>query len=139
MPFPVVHGLRSIELGHPGPMRQRLVGLVLAGLKQATAGLLTEYQTEGEPVEHVGERLVILGDDGSGVAVVEVTAAEICGFAEVPWAFAAAEGEGERDIQEWREGHLRFWTGEGERITDSTPVVLVWFTLVERLGAASPA
>lgn len=135
MPFPVVRGLRCIELGHPGPMRQRLNRLVLDGLKQATAGLLTEYQTEGEPIEHVGERLYILDDHGAPLGLVEVTRAELRAFGEVPWEFAAAENEGDRDIDEWRDGHRRFWGSEGETVTDDRPVVLVWFRLVGREGA----
>jgi uncharacterized protein YhfF len=49
MSFPVVSGLRSLELGSPGASRQRLTALVLEGRKRATAGLVAEYEREGEP------------------------------------------------------------------------------------------
>ena len=63
MSFPVVAGLRSLELGSPGASCQRLTALVLEGRKRATAGLVAEYEREGEPPEHVGERLALLDDD----------------------------------------------------------------------------
>jgi len=52
MRFPVIGGLRALELGTPGPMRERLNGLVLAGTKRATAGTLEEY--EDNELEEVG-------------------------------------------------------------------------------------
>ncbi len=42
MAFPVVGGLRAIEFGTPGAMRQRLVDLVINGNKRAAAGQLAE-------------------------------------------------------------------------------------------------
>ena len=51
--------------------------------------------------------------------------------ADVPWEFASAEGEGDRDIDDWRAGHLRFWTRVGEHVTDDSAVVCEWFELVE--------
>ena len=135
--FPIALGNRSLELGRPGPSRQWLNALVLQGLKRATAGLLSEYEDEGEPMEHAGERLTLLDDDRRPIAIIEVDRAERCAFGEVPWAFAAAENEGDRDIEEWRAGHRRFWAAEGKEPTDQTPVVLVWFHLVEVLPASS--
>lgn len=129
MTWPVVDGLRSIELGAPGAQRDALNALVLAGRKQATAGLLREYAEEGEPLEHVGERLAVLDNDGRRVATVEVTGIEVLPFAEVPWEFAAAEGEGDADLDEWRAGHRRFWAAIGTPVTDDTEVVCVRFVL----------
>ncbi len=132
MGFPVVNGLRSIEFGTPGEMRRRLIDMVVHGDKRATAGLLSsDYEAEGEPVEHVGERLAILDDDGAHVATVEVTRVDVCRFAEVPDEFALAEAEGDLDAADFRASHLAFWTRVGETVTDDTTVVLVYFDLVE--------
>jgi len=128
--WPRVAGLRSLELGTPGEMRQRLNALVLAGAKRATAGLLSEYEEEGEELEHVGERLTLLDDDGRRIATIEVTGLEIHPFVEVPWEFAAAEGEGDTDIDDWRTGHRAFWAAEGTPVDDGTPVVCVRFVLI---------
>lgn len=123
-------GLRALELGTPGALRAELNGLVLDGRKRATAGLLSEYAEEQEELEHVGERLALLDDAGARVATVEVTSVEHRRFADVPWEFAAAEGEGDRDLEEWRAGHRRYWAAQGTPVTDDTAVVLIRFDLV---------
>jgi len=129
MTWPVVDGMRSIELGNPGGQRAELNALVLAGRKRATAGLLSEYAEESEPLEHVGERLVILDDDRAPVATVEVTGIEVVRFADVSWDFVAAEGEGDADLEEWRAGHRRYWAAQGTPVDDDTMIVCLRFVL----------
>lgn len=130
MTWPRVNGLRALELGTPGALRDNLNRLVLAGQKRATAGLTSEYAEEDEPLEHVGERLALLDNDGAQIATVEVTQVEIMRFIDVPWSFAEAEGEGDADLEEWRAGHGRFWEGIGSPVTSETPVVCLRFVLV---------
>jgi uncharacterized protein YhfF len=110
-------------------MRQRLNTLVLEGRKRATAGTLDEYVDNER--EFVGERLTLIDDDLKGVATVVVTDAHEIAFGDVPWAFAQAEGEGHESLEEWREGHRRYWMKEGLIVTDETPVFLLNFLLVE--------
>lgn len=128
--WPRVDGLRALELGSPGAMRQRLNALVLSGAKRATAGVVDEYLEDGEALEYVGERLALLDDAGARVATVEVTGVTQVRFADVPWEFALAEGEGHASIEEWREGHLRYWRAEGRDITDDTEIVCLRLRLV---------
>jgi uncharacterized protein YhfF len=130
MPYPVVDGLRALEIGTPGAMRQRLNQLILDGHKRATAGLLLEYVRENEELEAEGELLALVDDDTQRVATVLVVAVETVPFIEVPWRFARAEGEGDESLEEWREGHRRFWSAEGDTIEDHTPIVLIWFEVV---------
>jgi len=111
-------------------MRERLNRLVLAGGKRATAGLLTEYEDEDEVLEHVGERLALLDDDGEQVATVEVISVGTAAFADVPWEFAAAEGEGHRDLEHWRADHRRFWALQGTPVEDHTPIVMLGLHVV---------
>jgi uncharacterized protein YhfF len=140
--FPVHDGLRCLELGSPGPSRQQLVGLVLEGSKRATAGLRTEYDDEGEPLEHVGEEQWLLGDDDSPVARVRYTRIEIVPFADVTWEFAQAEGEGFVDLEDWRDQHRGFWSrwygvpvdDPAFPARDDALVVCLWFDVVEQLA-----
>jgi uncharacterized protein YhfF len=131
MPFKVVEGMRTIEFGNPGKSRETLVNWVFSGTKQATAGLLKEYQLEGEHLETVGERLGILDNDGKMVAVVEATRVELLRFADVPDEFALAEGEGDLNAQDFRDSHLKFWSAAGDEVTDDTMVVTLYFKLIE--------
>jgi len=137
--WPRVDGLRALELCTPGELRSRLNQLVLDRRKRATAGLMTEYAVEREELEHVGKQLALLDDAGHRVATVEVTSVERTRFADVPWESTAAEGEGDRDLQEWREGHRRYWTAQGTPVDDETEVVLIRFELGPPSGRRSPS
>jgi uncharacterized protein YhfF len=128
--FPVVNGLRVLELGTAGAMRERLNALVLAGIKRATAGTTDEY--EDNEYEYVGERLALVDDDLRAVAVVRVTATQLTTLAAVPWSFAQAEGEGDESLEEWQDGHRNFWSGQGVEVSDDTPVYLIYFRLEDR-------
>jgi uncharacterized protein YhfF len=134
MAFPIVNGMRSIQFGTPGSSRAQLVSLVLDGTKQATAGTLEwDYVAEGEPIEHVGERLAVLGNDDRHVATIQVTRIEIRRFADVPDEFALAEGEGDLSGDDFRASHLAYWSRLGLPINDSTDIVLMYFELVETM------
>jgi uncharacterized protein YhfF len=128
--WPRVDGLRTLELGLPGEQRDRLNAYVLHGSKRATAGTLAEYTEEGEALEHVGERLVLLDSDAAAVGRVQVTAVDVMPFDEVPWEFADAEGEGFASIEDWREAHRAHWARGGRTVTPGTPVVCIRFDLL---------
>lgn len=130
MPFPIVDGRRVLEIGTPGVMRQHLNQLILNGHKRATAGLLVDYVRDNEELESPGDLLTLVDDNSRRVTTVVVKGVETVPFIEVPWSFAQAEGEGDESLEEWREGHRRFWTDAGEMIDDHTPVVLIWFEVV---------
>ncbi|MEV4480016.1 ASCH domain-containing protein [Micromonospora coxensis] len=128
--WPRIGGLRTLALGTPGEVRARLNTLVLAGVKTATAGLVTEYAEEGEEREHLGERLALVDDEDRLVGVVEVTGVETVRFADVSWDFARSEGEGDRSLAEWREGHAAYWARVGTPVTDDSGIVCLRFRLV---------
>ncbi|HKE52461.1 MAG TPA: ASCH domain-containing protein [Actinomycetes bacterium] len=129
--WPRVDGLRSLELGQ-GEVRDRLNRLVLEGKKIAGAGLLAEYMDENEELEHPGERLALIDNDGAKIATVEVTAVHETTFDEVTWEFAQAEGEGFTSIEHWRQSHRRYWTEvEGRTVTSESPIVCSYFQLLE--------
>ena len=129
--FERIDGMRTIEFGTPGPSREKLVNLILHGQKRATAGLLIgDYESEGEPIEHVGELLAIVDNDGQHVGTMKVTRAEILRFADVPDEFAIAEAEGDMNAADFRASHLAYWTRVGETVTDDTHIVTVYFDLL---------
>ena len=133
--WPRVGDLRGFELGAPGEIQERLNSLVLAGEKRATAGLWNEdYVGEGEALDEVGERQALLDDDGRLIAIIEVTRVDQVRFIDVTWEFAQAEGEGFTSVDDWRAGHREYWTSQGIEIDDDTPVVCVWFEVVDEVG-----
>jgi len=135
MGFPVVNGLRGIEFGTLGDFREELISLILQGKKRATAGTLEwDYQENGEPIESVGEKLAVLNSDGLHVATIQATKVEVVRFADVPDEFALAEGEGDLSGDDFRKGHLRYWSKQGLTITDETKIVLLYFELVSQVN-----
>ncbi len=129
MAFAVVGGLRAIEFGTSGEMRRQLVDLVVNGNKRATAGLLSEYEDEGEPPEHVGERLAVVDDDGRHVATIRVTEVVISRFADVPDRFALAEAEGDLNAADFHASHTAFWASVGTPVTEDMLIVQLYFEL----------
>ena len=130
MAFLRVNGLRSIEFGTPGPMRNRLNDLIINGNKRATAGLLKEdYIDECEEIEFVGERLAILDNNQKKIGVIKVTRVEVLEFKDVPTEFALAEAEGDFSGDDFRQSHSKFWNSVGIEVKPETKVVTVYFDL----------
>jgi uncharacterized protein YhfF len=134
MPFPIVNGMRSVEIGNPGESREKLISLILDGNKRATAGTLEwDYIAENEPIEKVGEKLAVLDNENQHIATIQVTRVEVQRFADVPTEFALAEAEGDLSGDDFRKSHLAYWAKLGLAIKDETEIVLVYFDLIEDL------
>jgi uncharacterized protein YhfF len=136
------------EFAFPGPLRDELVELILAGTKVATAGLLAEYIIDGDELPRPGDLAVVIDSERRPVAIIETTRCELSTISRVTDAFARDEGEGFADAAAWRLAHERFWSGYLDdlrrdlgdpefRLQDSTPVVCEWFRLVERFDPAT--
>jgi uncharacterized protein YhfF len=126
--------MRAFGLATPGPFRDELTALVLAGTKQATAGLLAvDYDPDDEEIEHVGERQVLLDSHDRPVAKLEVTRVEVHPFDRVPFEFAVAEGEGFTSVEDWQSGHRSFYAELGHEVRADEAVVCAWFRVIERV------
>lgn len=128
----------------PGPIRDELTSLALAGTKTATAGLVMEMDLDGEPVPVVGERAVLLDSAERPVAIIETTSCRIVRLADVDDAHAIDEGEGYADAAAFRATHEWFWNGYIDdlrarlgdptfAITDDTLISAERFRVVTRL------
>ena len=113
--------------------------LVRNGPKRATAGLLSDYEREGEPLPQPGDLSVMLDGTGSPVCVIRTTQVDVERFADVDAAFAWAEGGGDRTLEWWRRAHGWFFAQEGVTIDDDTPMVLERFELVWPAPWSQPA
>lgn len=127
------------EFAFPGPLRDALVGAVLAGTKTATSSLLAEWEHEGEEPPRPGDRQRVIDSAGEVVGVIEAVATDVVRLADVDDATAVAEGEDYDTAAGWRAAHERFWrdevlpawVGDGApAIDDDTRVVVQRFRLV---------
>ena len=127
----------------PGPLRDELTALALAGVKTTTAGLFAETEVGAEALPVAGVFEVLLDSDERPVAVIETVSCRVVRLADVDDRHAIDEGEGYANAAEFRVSHERFWNGYmddlrdrlGPRFTidDDTLVVLQRFRVVERL------
>jgi len=127
----------------PGPLRDKLTALALAGTKTTTAGLLVESEADGEALPMPGVREVLLDSDERPVAVLVTVDSRVARLADVDDRHAIDEGEGYANAAEFRVAHGRFWNGYIDdlrrrfgadfAIDDDTLIVLQRFRIVERL------
>ena len=137
--------MKKAEFGFPGsPLRAELVAAVLRGDKTASAGLLVDYERDGDALPEPGERYAVVDNDDREVAVIEITDVRVVPVGETDLQFARDEGEGFESVAEWRAAHNRFWRSYGNEIreylgdpdwdvTDETLYVAERFRLVELL------
>lgn len=125
------------EYAFPGPLRDRLVGAILAGEKTTTTFLLRELEIDDESMPAVGDRATVVDSAGRLLGVETVEDVRVVRLADVDLAHALGEGEGYANVAEWRAGHERFWHGREYReyaggrefrVDDDTLAVLVRFS-----------
>jgi uncharacterized protein YhfF len=133
----------------PGPLREELTALALAGTKTTTASLLVEYDLDGISIAQPGQREVLVDSHDRPVAIVETVSCRAVRLADVDDRHAIDEGEGYANAAEFRAAHERYWTGYLESLrarlgdpvfslTDDTMVVLERFRIVERFDGDMP-
>src|SRR6478752_8274385 len=115
----------------PGPLRDELTALALAGTKTTTAGLLAEYEVDEEPIAKPGEWSILVDSEERPVALIETISCRVERLA---------------DVAAFRVDHEKFWNGYIDdlrtqlgdpsfTLTDDTAVVLERFRVVERIDA----
>ena len=108
----------------------RLLDLVRSGAKTASCGALRDFEA-GEAMPEVGRRDVALDWDGKPALLIETVEVTIQRFRDVPEDFALAEGEG--DFEEWKRGHIAYFTRNGGYDPDML-LVCERFRLIEVLA-----
>lgn len=138
--LPVDTPYQSWYFGDTPALAHELVELVLHGPKRATAGLadFNELQPGAKPVAEGYS--VVTECDGTPRAVVRTTSVDRRAFRDVDEAFAWEEGEGDRTLADWKEGHRRFFTRElsaaGRTFDENMLVDLERFELLYPFDAA---
>ncbi len=121
------------DFGDSPEMADELAALVVDGPKRATAGLLVDYEQEGELLPEVGIHSVVVDGRGDPACVLRTTQVELKPFSKVDAEFAWDEGEGDRSLESWLAGHRAYFSRDlarhGLRFSDDMLVVLERFEL----------
>ncbi|MGZ8272760.1 MAG: GNAT family N-acetyltransferase, partial [Burkholderiaceae bacterium] len=138
--LPVDAPYQAWYFGDTPALAHELVELVLHGPKRATAGLaeFNDLQPDAKPIS--GGYSVVTELNGTPRAVIRTTSVERRAFRDVDAAFAWDEGEGDRTLADWKEGHRRFFSREmgaaGRTFDEGMLVDLERFELLHPFDAA---
>ncbi|MFZ4816043.1 MAG: ASCH domain-containing protein [Phototrophicaceae bacterium] len=144
--LPVGHGHHSASysawaFGDRPALADELALLVMQGIKTGTASLMWEYEVTGDPSPQIGEISVILDGREQAVCIIETTSLVIKPFQEVDAEHAYSEGEGDRSLADWRDGHWRFFERVCTQIqqipTQTMPILCERFRLLYSLSSLS--
>jgi len=133
-----------VAFGDGPDMASELAELVVAGIKRATAGLVRQFGSDGEPPPVVGGYVVLLDGEARPRAIWRTTEARVGPLNSVDERFARDEGEGERTREWWLSAHRRFFgrsaTALGFRMHDGIETVferfeIVWPPAIADIGA----
>ncbi|QNK32649.1 ASCH domain-containing protein [Serratia sp. JUb9] len=97
--------------GDSPQLADELLQLVIAGEKTATCSSYVAYRQEKAPL--VGDYSVILDGRGEARCVIRTRSLLLIRYCDVSAELAAKEGEGDKSLACWRQGHQAFFTREG--------------------------
>lgn len=110
-----------------------LLRLVLIGQKRATSSSLYAYASGGEKMPAPGDLSIVTDWAGVPRCVIETTDVTVMKFYEMTYDICRREGEDEC-LETWREGHARFFAGEGEQLgyafSEDMPILFEDFKVV---------
>jgi len=96
-------------------LAHELVELVLNGPKRATAGAVWAHDLSDDIAAVPDGYSVVTEHDGTPRAVIRTTWLERRPLSQVDAQFAWDEGEGDRTLPDWLDGHTRYFKRECER------------------------
>jgi len=112
----------------------RLVQLVLQGIKTATCGMVWNFEADGEKLPEKGDLSIIIDWKGQPLCIIETTEATLKPFNEVGAMHAFDEGEGDRSLEYWRRVHWEVFSREcaalGKKPTENMPLLCEQFRVL---------
>ncbi|MDW5501858.1 ASCH domain-containing protein [Pseudomonas lundensis] len=104
-------GASRWSFGDNPALADELLQLVLDGQKTATCCSYVSYQQEQEPL--VGDYNVVLDGRGEPACIIRILSLRLIRYEDVTAEMAALEGEGDKSLAFWQQGHREFFTREG--------------------------
>ena len=125
----------SMSVGSTPETADEGVVLILDGTKTLTSSPFWDYPDGKTPF--VGALGVLLDGARRPRGIVETTQVEIMSFGAITEEMARAYGEGEQTVEWWRRVMGAFYRASAAHhnavLTDDTPHIWEWFTVVHRL------
>jgi uncharacterized protein YhfF len=122
------------RFGDSAALSDRLLGLVMAGTKRATAALVGDFAADGEPLPRIGAHWVACDGAGRPRCILRTTELRLGPLDSVDDAFAWDEGEDDRTRASWLREHERYFrrtqAARGQGWSDDLEVVFERFRVV---------
>jgi uncharacterized protein YhfF len=137
---PPTRSMDVFYFGDGPELAAKLAHLVVKGVKRGTTGWVEATELEGSTIPHVG--MVSLVTDGFGYpqCAIRTERVEYLRFRDIGAEHAWAEGEGDRTLESWREGHLAYFHREaaqhGLTFTEDVQVFFEHFRVLAVFGRA---
>ncbi|UVO10408.1 ASCH domain-containing protein [Pectobacterium polonicum] len=116
------------SFGDSPELADELLQLVREGHKTATCSSYHAFKNEETP--QVGDYNIVLDGAGQPSCVIRTRSLTLVRYCDVTAEMAAKEGEGDKSLAFWREGHQTFFEREGTFAPDML-LVFEEFELVE--------
>ncbi|MDU4910680.1 ASCH domain-containing protein [Clostridium baratii] len=100
----------SWSFGDNKELADKLVEIVVRGEKTATTSLYCLYQMENENLPKVGDLGIVTDFDKNAKCIIKTNRVSVLPFSGVSAEFAYKEGEGDKSLEYWREGHINFFS-----------------------------
>ena len=111
----------------------KLLALVLAGKKTATASSLLYYQNNNVRQPQAGDYSIVTDWQGKPYCVIQTTAVTLIPFNEMTYDICKREGEDD-SLESWKSNHVNFFSQDGQdsgyQFTESMPVLFEDFKVV---------
>ncbi len=102
--------------GDSPALADELIAFVVDGPKRATAAMVAAFAADHEPLPRVGGHWVACDGSGRPRAVLRTRELRIGPLSSVDEQFAWDEGEYDRTLETWLEGHRRYFARESEHL-----------------------
>jgi uncharacterized protein YhfF len=109
---PPTRALDAFYFGNTPELAAKLAHLVLKGDKRGTTGWNAPDDPNPQTIPEVGVVSIVTDGFGYPVCAIRSEKVEHLRFGDVNASHAWVEGEGDRTLEDWREGHLRYFHHE---------------------------
>lgn len=131
---PPTTDLEVFFFGNEPRLASQLAHHVIKGTKHGTTGWVAGAEYEGAQVPRPGMISIVTDGFGIPLCAIETTRVDRARFRDAGPEIAAAEGEGDLSLADWRAAHQRYFAAEGTRIgipfTDDAELYYEYFRVL---------
>ncbi len=137
---PPTRELDVFYFGDGPELAAKLAHLIVKGVKRGTTGWVDAEEREGSTVPYVGMVSIVTDGFGYPQCAIQTERVEYLRFADIGAEHAWAEGEGDRTLESWREGHRAYFHREAAQLgltfTEDVQVFFEHFRVLAVFGRA---